>query len=88
MSDFPVDVKAYRVIRKSKAYDHIFCAGCGREITRFNLKTGELIQRQHFLCETELGIQLRFCWRRDNCEQRREERRRRRVSKTVLERNP
>lgn len=69
---FPIDVSKRRVMRKRKAHDHIFCAGCGKEITRFNFKSGELIQRQHFLCETDKGIQLRFCWRRDNCNERRE----------------
>lgn len=77
MTKFPVSIKAYKIIKKSKTNDHIFCAGCGREISRFNFKTGQIIQRQHFLCETEEGIQLRYCWRRDDCDKRREERKRR-----------
>jgi predicted transcriptional regulator len=72
MSKFPVEVKTYRVIRKSVTFDHIFCAHCGRELTKFNFKNGQLTQRQHYQVITKEGLQLRYCLRRGWCEVRRE----------------
>lgn len=71
---FPDYVVSYKLAKRHRSADHHFCAYCGKELTWLNYKTGSLFQQQHFLCETESGIQVRLCWRRDKCEERRKER--------------
>lgn len=73
MEKFPSYVTCYRIIKKGLTNEHLFCAMCGKEITHFDFKTGNLYQRQHFLCNTESGIQIRLCWRRDNCLKRKQQ---------------
>lgn len=81
MDKFPIKVLRYRIANKGLVYDHVFCAHCGRELTKFSFKTGKLTQQRHYICLTEDSIQLHYCWWRDRCEQRRAETKRRKQLK-------
>lgn len=65
----PEGVKPIKLVKKHFCYGHYFCAHCGKEITRLNMKNGWLSAVQHFLGETPSGAQLRYCWNRDKCKE-------------------
>lgn len=75
MSRFPTKIRDYKIMKHGVTSDHIFCANCGRELTKFNFKNGQLVQKRHYLCTSVEGFELRYCWRRDICEKRRKQKR-------------
>lgn len=64
-----------KVVRKGKCYNHYFCALCGKELTKFNLKKGLMTQQRHFLITLKNGMQFRRCWNSTLCDKRRKAKR-------------
>ena len=59
------------ISRRGITWHHYFCYHCGKELTKLNLKTGYIMQQQHFLLTTKDGIQVRRCWHGLKCDKRR-----------------
>jgi hypothetical protein len=66
------DIKHRKVMRRGVCWNHHFCAYCGHELTKLNLKKGYMLQSQHFLVTLKSGIQVRKCWNDYFCGKRRE----------------
>lgn len=64
-----------KVMRKGVCFKHHFCAICGKELTKLNLKKGFMTQERHFLITLANGIQFRRCWNSTLCEKRRKTKR-------------
>lgn len=70
----PSDAVAFRVVQPTQVSEHIFCHYCGRELTTFDFKTGNLHVGKHKVWIHRNGLQTRRCWRLDQCEERRKAR--------------
>lgn len=71
MSDL-FKIKKRVIMRRGICWNHHFCAYCGKELTKLNLKKGYMLQTTHYLITLENGIQVRKCWNEKYCTRRRE----------------